>query len=216
MTKTYIQQLQDKTITPQVLATRIRRNPTQLSDLLTGLHSNKATIRYGCSKTLIILSTTDPTLLYPHFNVFVTLLESPYRILTWNALTILANLTLADTQKKFEKIMNTYYHHLTDGDLITVNTIVQASPTIANAKPHLTDTIIHHLLSTNSLPTGPHLTTECKHIIATKTIQALDILYPHTTNHTPILTYVTQHANSTRGITRKTAQTFLKKHGDSP
>jgi hypothetical protein len=216
MTTTLVQRLKNKTITPDTLADKTAADPTILPDILAGLHDKTAAIRYGSSKTLIILSQTDPQLLYPHFDDFVHLLDSPHRILTWNALTILANLTTVDTQKKFDNILKNYYSHLTDGYLVTVNTIIQATPTIITAKPYLTDTILTYLLSTETLPTNPHLTTECKRIVASKLIPILDTLYPQFHNHKAIHEYISRNLNSTRPATRTAAQTFLKHHGDHP
>jgi len=216
MARTLIDRLKDKTLTPEALKDRIRHDPSLLPDVLAGLQAPAAAVRYGCGKTLVLLSKEDPALLYPHFQDFVTLLDSPHRILTWNALTILANLTTVDTNKKFEKILDRYYHHLTDGYLVTAATIIDHSPTIAAARPALADRIATTLLATDTLPTGPHLTTECKRILAEKTITALDQIHPHLTRTDHIHKYAARHATSTRPSTRKTAEAFLKKHRGHP
>jgi hypothetical protein len=211
-----LQQLKNKTVTPETLATRVHKDQSLLPDLLAGIQDKAASIRYGSSKTLILLSEQDPALLYPHFDLFLQLLDSPHRILTWNALTILANLTLVDTKKKFDKIIKNYYSHLNDGYLVTVNIIILATPTILTAKPHLSTKITSYLLSTETLPTTPHLTTECKRIAASKLIPILDTLYPQLPNHNAIHAYVTRHLKSTRPATSKAAAAFLKHHGDHP
>lgn len=208
--------LKDKTITPETLATRAREDPDLIPSLLAGLRNPAAAVRYGSSKTLILISQQDPTLLYPHFQDFVQLLDSPHRILTWNALTILANLTTVDTENKFEKILDRYYHHLTDGYLVTATTIIDHTPTIITAKPYLADRITTHLLKTDAIPTNPHLTEECKQIIAAKTITTLDTIYPHIKNHDHILKYISRYTKSTRPTTKKLAETFLKKHRATP
>ena len=187
-----------------------------LPELLTCLQSPKATVRYGSSKTLIILSHQDPTLLYPHFQDFIELLDSPHRILTWNALTIIANLTTIDTNHYFEHIFNHYYSFLKSGYLITAATVIENSPTIATNKPLLADTIATRLLTIDTLHTSPHLTQECKHILAQKTLTALDQFYDLLTNHEPILKFATKHTTSTRTTTKKTAQAFLNKHRGNP
>ncbi len=210
------QGLKNKTTTPEALAQKIQHDPSLLPQLLAGLYDSTAVIRYGSSKTLILLSERQPILLYPHFDDFVKLLDNPHRILTWNALTILANLTTVDTKNKFEPILDRYYHHLTDGYLVTATTIIDHTPTIVAAKPTLADRITTHLLAAEQLPTNPHLTQECKHIIAAKTLITFDTIYPQIKNHDQILKYAARYTKSTRPTTKKLAESFLTTHGAAP
>ena len=55
------------------------------------------------------LSEERPEQLYPYMDFFITLLDSKYRILTWNAIGIIANLTQVDKENKFDVIFEKYY-----------------------------------------------------------------------------------------------------------
>ena len=103
------QALADKSLTKEELLNRVRQDSTLLPFLLSGVYSSKATFRYGCAKVLMDLSEENPEKLYLYFDQFISLLDSKYRILIWNALAIIANLTRVDTEKKFDAIFGKYY-----------------------------------------------------------------------------------------------------------
>jgi hypothetical protein len=112
------------------------------------------------------LSAEHPEKLYPYFDSFTTLLDSKYRILTWNALAIIANLTQVDTDNKFDAIFDNYYSFLENEYMVTVANVVSNSGKIALAKPHLIPKITEELLKVQDISTSPHLTEECKRVIA--------------------------------------------------
>ena len=133
----FVQALVDKTITKEELLNRVKRDFSLLPLLLKGLDSSKAAVRYGCAKVLMDLSDEHPEKLYPHFGSFIDLLDSRYRILTWNALAIIANLTRVDADKKFDAVFGKYYSLLNNGYMVTVANVVGNSGKIANANPIL-------------------------------------------------------------------------------
>ena len=75
-----------------------------LPTILNGVSSPKASIRYGCANVLKDLSEERPEDLYPYMDFFVQMLDSKYRILTWIAMAVIANLAEVDTEKKFDEI----------------------------------------------------------------------------------------------------------------
>jgi hypothetical protein len=87
-----LQKLVDKTLTNQELLQKVELDFNLLPTVLKGISSSKAAIRYGCAKVLIDLSKEHPERVYPYMDFFVDLLDSKYRILTWSALAIIANL----------------------------------------------------------------------------------------------------------------------------
>ena len=90
----------DKTVDKKEIADWVIENPKLLPELLNGLNSEKARIRYGCAKILILISERKPGLIYPEFTFFTHMLDHEKQILQWNAVTIIANLTTVDTENK--------------------------------------------------------------------------------------------------------------------
>jgi hypothetical protein len=144
-------------------------------------------------------------------NVFIDLLDSKYRILVWNALTILANLTRVDHVKQFDAIVDKYYSLIQNDYLVTVANVVGNSSTIALAKPYLIPIIVDQLLTVDKLSITPHLTEECKRVLAQHVIKALDAFFIQIEDKERVIAFVKRHQNSTRAKLRTSAQKFLKK-----
>jgi hypothetical protein len=179
--------------------------------LIEGTASSKATVRYGCSSVLVDLSEKHPDKLYPYMDSFVGLLDSKHRILTWNAMAIIANLTAVDRDRKFDEIFDKYYGFLGSEYMVTVANVVAYSAKIASNKPYLTDRIASEVLKVQNLQTTPHLTEECKLVIAEKAIQAFNTLIKYTQNKKALIEFAKQHQNSPRASLKKEAQNFLEK-----
>jgi hypothetical protein len=148
-----LQKLGDKSITKEQLLQKVRQKSNLIPEIISGISSVKPTIRYGCGKILMDLSEEQPEQLYPYMDFFISLLDSKYRILTWNAMCIIANLTKVDRQNKFDSIFEKYYHFLKDEYLVTVANVVGNSGKIALAKPHLTTQIVEKLLTIENIST---------------------------------------------------------------
>jgi len=195
------------------LKEKVQRNYDLLPEVLAGVHSSKAAIRYGCSKVLMELSQDHPKQLYPHMDFFVGLLDSRYRILTWNAMAVIANLTRVDTQKKFDAIFEKYYSFLNNEYLVTVANVVGHSGTIARAKPYLIPRITQELLKVESIKTGAHLTAECKRVIAEKTIESFDLFFDQVRQKEGVMMFVKKYCSSSRKSLREKAHLFVQKWG---
>jgi hypothetical protein len=91
MASELLQKLAAKSITKKELFQMVEQDFNLLPEVLNGVSSSKAAIRYGCAKVLMDLSEKHPEKLYPHMDFFTALLDSNYRILTWNAMAIIAN-----------------------------------------------------------------------------------------------------------------------------
>lgn len=212
MRKDFLEKLTDKSITPKILKKKVKKNNNLLSDILNGVHSPKAAIRYGCAKVLIELSEENPRILYPHMDFFVDLLDSKYRILTWNAMAVIANLTKVDTKKKFDKIIDKYYQFLHDDFLVTVANLVSYSGKIACAKPYLIPRITQELLKVEQIKTGPHMSEECKKVVAEKVIESLDMFFDQITNRKEIVLFIQRQCLSDRKSLQKKAENFLRRY----
>lgn len=208
-----VKKLASKEITKQELLQKAEQNFDLLPEVLQGVSSSKAAIRYGCAKVLMDLSEKYPEKLYPYMQTFIELLDSKYRILTWNAMVIIANLTKVDEAKKFDAIFEKYYSFLDDEYMVTVANVVGNSAKIALAKPYLVQRISDRLLRVNDISLTPHLTAECKRVIVEHTIKSLSGFFEKIEAKAEVLSFVKGQLDSSRASLRKEAQNFLKKWG---
>jgi hypothetical protein len=208
-----LHKLADKSITKEELTRMIKQNHDLVPEILNGVSSSKPAIRYGCGKILMDVSQDQPEFLYPNMDFFITLLDSKYRILTWNAIIIIANLTRVDTEKKFDEIFEKYYRFLENDYMVTVANVVGNSWKIANAKPYLTKKITDKLLTVEHLSTTPHLSEECKRVIIEHAIKTFDLLFPQIEQKEKVLLFVKKYRKSSRKTLRSASEEFLTKWG---
>jgi hypothetical protein len=161
---------------------------------------------------LMDLSAKYPGKLYPYMDFFVSLLDSKYRILVWNAMAIIANLCAADKGRKFDSAFNKYYGFLSDEYMVTVANVVGNSGKIALAKPYLVPRITAELLRVDEISTSPHLTEECRKVIAEKAVESFNLFFDKTgaEEKAKVLSFVKKHADSPRASLRKKAELFLR------
>jgi hypothetical protein len=211
MESEFLQKLANKSITKQQLLQKIKQNVNVLPEVLDGVSSPKATIRYGCAKVLMDLSEEQPETLYPYMGSFITLLGSKYRILTWNAMAIIANLAKVDVDKKFDAVFDKYYSRLNDAYMVTVANVVGNSAKIALAKPYLIQRITNELLKVENISTTPHLTEECKRVIAEHAIKSFALFFDKIEQKEKVVAFASRYLNSPRKTLRKAAEEFLTK-----
>jgi len=204
--------IDNKTLTKQKLYQTVEKNFNLLPVLLEGVSSPKATVRYSCGSVLMELSAKYPEKLYPYMDSFIALLDSKHRILTWNAMLTIANLASVDVDQKFEAAFDKYYSFLNSGYMVTVANLIAASGKIATAKPQLANKIAEELLKVEKLAVTPHLTEECKLVIAEHAIESFsqffDKLDPKTQR--AVYGFVERQLGSTRQSLRKQAAAFIK------
>lgn len=198
-------------MTKQQLLKKVKQNYGLIPEILGGISSSKPAIRYGCAKVLMDLSEEEPEQLYSHMDFFINLLESKYRILTWNAIIIISNLTKVDKENKFDSIFNKYYSYLDDEYMVTVANVVGNSGKIALAKPYLTQKITDKLLKVENISITPHLSEECKRVITQHAIKTFDTFFPQIEQKDKVISFVKKHINSLRESLRTESEKFLKK-----
>lgn len=205
-----LEKLGSKEISKAQLFERVEADFSLLSVLLAGTSSSKAAVRYGCGSVLMDLSEKHPDKLYPYMDKFIALLDSKHRILTWNAMGAIANLTAADVDHKFDAIFDKYYSYLGNEYMVTVANVVAYSAKIVANKPYLADKITAELLKVQNLQVTPHLTEECKLVIAEHAIQTFNTLIKYTQNKKALIAFAQKHQNSPRTSLKKETQNFLK------
>jgi hypothetical protein len=206
-----LQKLVDKSMTKEELLQKVKLNFDMLPEILNGVFSSKAAIRYSCAKVLMDLSEEHSEKLYPYMDSFMDLLNSKYRILVWNAIAILANLTKVDVDKKFDAIFDEFYSLLNNEYMVTVANVVGHSGKIALAKPYLINKITNELLKVENISTTPHLTEECKRVIAEKTIKSFSLFFDKIDHKEKVISFVAKHLDNPRKSLRMEAEAFLTK-----
>ena len=211
MAKLNLEKLVDKSLSKQDLLIMVKKDNSLVPELIEGMNSTKAAIRYGCGSVLMDLSETNPDKIYPQIDELKDFLDSKYRILVWQSLAIIANLARVDSENKFDKLFDKYYNLINDEYMVTVANVVGHSGKIALAKPHLTNKILNHLLSVDKLRTGLRLTEECKKVIAEKSIQSIDQFYQQIENKQEVINFVKKYVDSSRKSLKKKAEDFVNK-----
>ncbi len=211
MENALFQKLLDKSMTREELYDEVKNNFELLDEVINGISSQKAAIRYGCAKVIMDLSEEKPERLYPYMDFFIKLLDSKYRILIWNAMAIIANLTKIDSENKFDSIFDKYYRFIDDEYMVTVANLVGNSGKIVLAKPYLAQRITRVLLRVENIYTTPHLTEECKRVIIERAIKSFDTFFHLIDNKKEVLSFVNRQRNNSRRTLRTEAECFLKK-----
>ncbi len=208
-----LEQFATKTVSREQLYAEVARDFSLVPVVMLGISSSKASVRYGCAKILMDLSVERPEKVYPYFDEFLSMLASNYRILTWNALAIIANLSVADADKKFDANFDRYFGFLNDEYMVTVANVVGFSGKIAQAKPYLIPKIIAALLNVEKHPTTQHLTEECKRVIAEKTLGSFDEFFDklYAEDKKKVLEFAKRCQNSSRKSLQQKAEAFLKR-----
>jgi hypothetical protein len=211
MGKELLDKLADKTLTKDELFNKVKKNYSLLPEIIDGMNSSKAAIRYGCGKVLMDISGESPEKLYPYMDFFIELLESKYRILIWQAMAIIANLTRVDENKKFDEVFDKFFSFIDNDYMVTVANLVGHSGKIALAKPYLVNKITDELLKVENLNTTPHLTTECKKVIAEQAILSFNMFFDMVENKEKVISFVKNQLNSSRKTLKSKAEKFLNK-----
>lgn len=126
-------------------------------------------------------------------------------------MAIIANLTKVDEDRKFEAIFDKYYSYLSDEYMVTVANVVGNSAKIALAKPYLAQRITMQLLKVKDIKVTPHLTEECKLVIAEQAIKTFDTFFGHIDAKEQVIAFAKKQLDSSRTSLRVKAQIFLKK-----
>jgi hypothetical protein len=211
MVNELLDRLADKTLTKDELFKKVKNNYDLLPEIIDGMNSSKAAVRYGCGKVLMDISKDYPDKLYQYMDFFIGLLDSKYRILIWQAMAIIANLTKVDKNKKFDEIFDKYYSFINNDYMVTVANLVGHSGKIALAKPYLINKITHELLKVENLNITPYLTTECKKVIAEQAILSFNMFFDKIENKEKVISFVKNQLKSSRKTLKSKAEEFLNK-----
>ena len=200
-----IEQKQDLSIK---VAEKVINNPQLLPIILDGVSSKTSRVKFRSAKILKIISIKDPELLYPQFDFFVKLLDTKNKIIVWNALDILANLSSIDSENSFNDIFKKYYNFINDESMVSAAHVVDNSWKIVKSKPEYEDKITASLLGIENYSGD----SECKNILLGKVILSFDKYYQEIENKKEVSDLVKKQLDNPRNATKVKAEKFLKKH----
>jgi hypothetical protein len=204
-----LEQLATKEVTAEQLTKQAINDPNLMPDIFDGLKSDKASIKYGCLKVLRLISEQQPALLYPQFDFFIELLDSEANVFKWGAIFIVANLTVMDTENKFETIFEKYFAPITENVLIPAGNVISSSSTIALAKPALTEEITSKILKVEN---AVYQTDECRNIAIGHAVKAFHKFFDQIEDKKSVIDFISKQIVNTRSGTKKAAEKFLKKY----
>jgi hypothetical protein len=128
------------------LADLVLRDPTVLAAALDNLTEKNETIRYNSYRAIKSITETQPTLLYPYWDFFISQLQSENSYHKLVGIHILADLASTDSEDRFEKIFEPFYHLLHHRSMVVVSHVCLASGRIMRFKPGLSRKIEDLLL----------------------------------------------------------------------
>jgi hypothetical protein len=182
-------------------------NEKPIPELLESLKSKDETERYGSFEVLLRLSEEKPETLYPHWDFLAEMLDAKNAYWKLIAVRLLANLTRADSESKFDKIFDKYYNLLNDSVIIAGH-ITANSGKIARAKPKLQAEITNRLLNIDKT------TQKHKDLIKAGAIESFSEYFAESKDKEKIIEFVRQQLNGESPKTRKIAKEFLSKWGN--
>jgi hypothetical protein len=183
------------------------KDKSLLSAILQGVLSKKERVRFNCFKALLSISEKHPSVLYPQWDFFADLLNSPNTYHKYIAIYIVANLAGYDSKNRFEKIFDKYYGLLEDKSVIPPAHLAANSGKIVRAKPKLQTRITNRLLAIDKTNHSP----ERKDLTKGYVIEAFGQYFEEAKQKKKMLEFAKAQLNSRSPRTRKKAREFLKK-----
>lgn len=200
--------LANKELDAEILAASVQSDPKLLESLFQELTSKIARVKFGCSKSLMLISEQYPSLLYPKIEKVFSMLDSPNQILKWNAIAILGNLAAVDSERRIRSVLPKLYAFLSCGELITANNTINALGKIGRAFPEEQAKITSLLLK---IERAAFETDECRNIAIGKSILALQMFVDPAKSRKDVKEFARAQIGNRRPATAAKAKSFLKK-----
>jgi hypothetical protein len=176
-----------------------------LQEAFDGVLSKNDVVRQNSFQALNFLSEKHPERLYGRWDFFADLIRKGNSFHKYIAVWIIANLTKADLENKFEKIFDDYYGLLGDKSVIPAGHVAAKSGIIALAKPELQGEITNRLLDIDNT------VQRHKDLVKSGAIEAFDAYFEESKDQTRIIEFVKAQLNCESPKTRKMAKEFLEK-----
>lgn len=195
-------------ITAETVVKNVISGNQSLAPVFRGILSEEPRVKYGCSKTLLLLSEKNPQLLYSKWSAFVELLRNENQILRWTAIAVLGNVAAVDRKRQLKSLLQELYGFLSSGQLITANNAIAALGKVARARPDERRKIASQLLKVEHYS---YDTDECRNIALGKVILALGMFIDPANASPEAIEFIRRQATNPRSATAKKAAALLKK-----
>jgi len=190
------------------IADGIANDTAQLEQVLDGLSSKKASVKFSCAKVLRIISEKHPEALYSHIDSFIKLLDSENNIMKWEGIHVIGNLASVDKGKRIDAILSRYLKPIKGPVMITAANVIGGAAKIAAAKPYLAERIATEILKVEH---AEYATAECRNVALGHALDAFELFFDKLKNKQPVIDLATKQLDNTRSGTRKRAEKLLKK-----
>jgi hypothetical protein len=209
-----IEQLGHKGVDIDTLVDQVIENPDEIAGLIDALKVERRAVRFSYEKVLRLVSERRPELVYPHFDFFVSLLDSDNSFLKWGAIMTVANLTAVDAENKFEAIFDKYYAPIPGPAMITAANIIGSSAKIALAKPKLSRRIVREILKVEKgkYESKGAPSPECRNVAIGHAIDSFEQFFEWIDDKAAVIAFVKRQLKNSRTSVVKKAERFLRKH----
>jgi hypothetical protein len=180
-----------------------------LQEILAGVVDKDDTYRHHCFQVLLQVSDTAPSALYPDWDYFVELLSSPNAFHRSIAVQIIAGLSRADADKRFDAVFERYFALLDDEKVMVARHLVQNAWKIVEAKPYLQVQITARLLEIDKT----HHPKGRKDLIKGDLVELFGHDFEASQQQEQIRAFAEQQLASESPKTRKAAADFVKRYG---
>ena len=196
--------LDQKDMDVEAVSNKVLKDDMSLTKLVENLKSREENVRYNSFKILLHITEIKPEMLYQSWDFLEGMLDAENTFWRSSAARLIANLTVVDTDSRFEKIFDKYYGLLNDSVIIAAS-ITANSGRIVRAKPKLQNRITNVLLNIDK--------TDQKHkdLIKAGAIESFDEYFEKAKNKKKILEFVKKQLTCESPKTRKRAKEFLSK-----
>ena len=186
-------------------------DPQLLREILLGIQSKPETYRYNCYKVIFQISKDSPQLLYGHWNYFLELLKSGNAYHRMAAVNLIAHISGADAENKFDLIFHDFFQFLDDKSMIVARYLAMSAGIIAQNKPNLTYKIIEKLLEIENTHHTEGRKDLIKHDIIQSFGQMLEKGQVRSAEKEKILSFAEKQLHCSSPKTRQIVKEFLEK-----
>ncbi len=184
------------------------RSPELLDEIITGLESDLAAVRFNSSKVLLAMAQESPETLFPRLRAVLKLLDSDNKILKAAAIRTLGRAARVDSRGRITRVLGKILRPIAGPDLVVAASAIESAALIARAKPQVMARVVPALLSVRS---GQYRTAECRNIAIGKTLDALSQLDLRAKLQPQVEEFVLSQRANSRKSTRERAQRLAQR-----